>query len=262
MVINSKGEKGFVGTEIYTNKTRNSHISARSFIQILVSVSPKEIIKSCMGHKSHKPGESISHRGPKSTIQAASSRSMALLPATPRQPTPHPNPSQPQHNGTHANAYEYEVTPPSTCGTDCVGLPSHLRAFFTGGWWEHSGWRRNLGWRRERETKTSSRPAHNVLQAHIPSDQVPFLAHQPLAQVPRPSPPSLVPPPLPPFNRHLPLLQLSLPPPNRLLTSPNRLLAIPNIPLHLPNPLLHPLNVYPPARAHVGLALLGRLRVW
>ena len=86
--------------DIYTNKTHNK-FHERSFIQFLVS--QKEIVKGHKDHNSHEPGKSISYRGSKSTIQAASSRSK-LPPAPPRQPTPHPNPSQAPHKNLHRNS--------------------------------------------------------------------------------------------------------------------------------------------------------------
>ena len=105
--------------EIHINKAQNSCICARSFSSLLISISQIEMAKRREDHNSHIPGtesKSISHRGPKSTIQATSPRS-TLPPAPPCPPTPHPNFSRPhhkhlQHNNTHANAHEYKETPP------------------------------------------------------------------------------------------------------------------------------------------------------
>ena len=81
---------------VYTNKAENPRIRARSFIQFLVSVSLEEIVESRKDHNSQRPGKGIFQRGPKLTIQAASSTS-TLPPAPPRQPTPNPNHIQPPH---------------------------------------------------------------------------------------------------------------------------------------------------------------------
>ncbi|KIK05987.1 hypothetical protein K443DRAFT_319133 [Laccaria amethystina LaAM-08-1] len=101
------------------------------------------MVKSRQDYKSHKTGKSIC---PKTAIQA------------PRQPTPHPNSSQPhkylQHKGTPQCPRVRGNSPVHLLrGIDFVGLPSRVGVFVEGGlrrrgkWWlwKNLGWRKNLG---------------------------------------------------------------------------------------------------------------------
>ncbi|EDR07201.1 uncharacterized protein LACBIDRAFT_294575 [Laccaria bicolor S238N-H82] len=104
MVINSKGEKGFVEQEIFT-RSKPTTLADAWFIYSI----PRQRQSKRDRQKVVKVIKvmNLSKAAPTKVKQGQ------LPPAPPLHPTPHPNPSQPphkhlQHNSTHANTHEHE----------------------------------------------------------------------------------------------------------------------------------------------------------